>query len=362
MRGLPDAANIRACAAPRRHRSARWNPVPTARWPPSAVYATAGKIPSPRFASVRGHRPTVAPHRARADVSAGVMWVAWTRHHRRSTGAFASSHSTGRAPVAARQSATSLVCSAAWMCTGRLRGQREQVFQLGRSHRAEAVRGDPHVRPGQRGRRLIRAFEQPREPVERVDEAPLPGDRRLPAEAPVRVEGRQQRQVDFRDRRRAADPFGQLPRIAVRRSIAVVVNIMELPHAGETRLQHFHEGHGRDGFHVLRRDAVQKHVHRLAPGPEAVGGGPAYLGETRHAALKGVAVDVGEARDAHRATLVVRARGDAPYDGRDEAPGDGNADGVHPFASEKSRLEPQRAGGARGAAAVFVRNIHAPRL
>ena len=40
-------------------------------------------MPSPRFASVLGHRPTTAPLRATAWYSAGVMWVACTRHQRR---------------------------------------------------------------------------------------------------------------------------------------------------------------------------------------------------------------------------------------------------------------------------------------
>ena len=47
-----------------------------------------------------------------AAVSSPVMWVACTRHHRSSTGAFDSSHSTGRAPHQAKQSSTSLTCSA----------------------------------------------------------------------------------------------------------------------------------------------------------------------------------------------------------------------------------------------------------
>jgi hypothetical protein len=45
-------------------------------------------------------------------------WVAWTRHQRLSTGALFISQRTGRAPVAARQSSTSWVCSAMWMWMG----------------------------------------------------------------------------------------------------------------------------------------------------------------------------------------------------------------------------------------------------
>ena len=47
----------------------------------------AGKLPSPRLASVMGQRPAAARVFANALISASVVWVAWMMHQRRSTGA-----------------------------------------------------------------------------------------------------------------------------------------------------------------------------------------------------------------------------------------------------------------------------------
>ena len=82
--------------------------------------------PSPRLASVLGHSTMPAPVAATASISARLTWVACTRCQRASmVNACAGpwprplhSQSTGLWPVAARQSSTSPVCSAMWMCTG----------------------------------------------------------------------------------------------------------------------------------------------------------------------------------------------------------------------------------------------------
>ena len=76
------------------------------------------KMPSPRFASVVGQRPAIAPLRASAAVSASFMCVAWIRHQRADSSNSDISNSTGRLPENATQSSTSLVCSATWICTG----------------------------------------------------------------------------------------------------------------------------------------------------------------------------------------------------------------------------------------------------
>ena len=95
-----------------------WLSDPRPQRPPCCSHCGRSKMPSPRLASVLGHRPTTAPLRAAATCSAGVMCVACTRHQRASTGACSSSHCTGVWPLQARQSCTSRVCSAMWMCTG----------------------------------------------------------------------------------------------------------------------------------------------------------------------------------------------------------------------------------------------------
>ena len=56
--------------------------VPTAKRPPAAANRGASKMPSPRLASVMGHRPATAPDLARRALSSGVMCVQWIRHQR----------------------------------------------------------------------------------------------------------------------------------------------------------------------------------------------------------------------------------------------------------------------------------------
>ena len=73
------------------------------------------KRPSPRFASVVGHKAITALAAARASSSACVACVACTRHQRRSTRACSSSHSIGRASRCCCAAATSRSCSAMWM-------------------------------------------------------------------------------------------------------------------------------------------------------------------------------------------------------------------------------------------------------
>ena len=72
----------------------------------------------------QAHRRAAARQAGRFRV--GVMCVAWIRHQRRRPAQWPSSHSTGRAPVAATQSSTSFTCSAAWMWMGRPRRQAQR--------------------------------------------------------------------------------------------------------------------------------------------------------------------------------------------------------------------------------------------
>ena len=83
-----------------------------------------------------------------------------------------------------------------------------------------------------------------------------------------------------------------------------MVQVVELADRGEAGLQHLDEGEGGDRLDVVGREPVEEAVHDLAPGPEAVGGGPAALGQARHAALEGVAVQVRQAR--HRGAREAR--------------------------------------------------------
>ena len=79
-----------------------------------------------------------------------------------------------------------------------------------------------------------------------------------------------------------------------------MVDVVELRHRGEARLEHLHLGEGGDCFDLLRADPVEEAVHQLPPGPEAVARiRPAPLGQAGKGALEGVAVQVGGRGQEH---------------------------------------------------------------
>ncbi len=74
-----------------------------------------------------------------------------------------------------------------------------------------------------------------------------------------------------------------------------MVQIVKLADRGEACFQHFDIREGSDRLDLIGREAIEKPVHHLAPGPKAVGCRPAALGEPGHPALEGVAVEIGQA-------------------------------------------------------------------
>jgi hypothetical protein len=76
----------------------------------------------------------------------------------------------------------------------------------------------------------------------------------------------------------------------------VVMEIVELADPGEAGLQHLGIGHGGDRAKMIGGQPRDEAVHRLAPGPETVVTAEIDLGQPGHAALEGVAVEVGQAR------------------------------------------------------------------
>jgi hypothetical protein len=78
------------------------------------------------------------------------------------------------------------------------------------------------------------------------------------------------------------------------------MQVVELRHPGEARLEHLQVGQRRDRLEVVRRQPLDEAVHLLAPGPEGIGLGAAVLGEAGHGALEGVAVQVRQAGNLAR--------------------------------------------------------------
>ena len=88
------------------------------------------------------------------------------------------------------------------------------------------------------------------------------------------------------------------------RAVAVVMQVMELADAGEAGLQHLDIELRGDRLDLVGRHRQREAVHHLAPAPETVGRRPARLGQPGHAALEGVAVQVGHRRNDDRVALV----------------------------------------------------------
>ena len=241
-RGARGAANIRAGAARRPRRSARWNrePMPkrAARAPGSG---RAGNRPSPRLASVIGHRPATAPLRAmRRGLAVGHVGgvdQAPARVDRR----------VGRAAIRpaarrdqARQSSTSFICSATWMWIGPspASGRHRRAAPPASPRAGCAARRRPPRRAGRATARAAR-FEQPREAVDVVDEAALARLRRLRRRSrharrtPAAASGR------CRSRSAAAAMRAAISaEVGIGRAVAVVVQVVELADRGEAGLQH----------------------------------------------------------------------------------------------------------------------------
>ena len=131
--------------------------------------------------------------------------------------------------------------------------------------------------------------------------------------------------------------------IGVGPAVNVVVQIVELTDGREAGLQHFHIGEGGDRLDVIGRKALKEVVHHLAPGPEAVGGRAAALGEPGHAALEGVAVQVGQAGNGDAGNAISPGTRRALRDGDGGAVGDRDADVARPSGRQQSLVEKELA-------------------
>ena len=120
----------------------------------------------------------------------------------------------------------------------------------------------------------------------------------------MRVKHRQQRQADTGGVCGYRDPLGELPQIAIGRAGDIVVDVVKLPDPGKSRLQHFDIGLRGHGLDIVGRHAADEAIHQLAPAPEIVRRRSPDLGETGHAALKGMTVQIANARKSDPVTLV----------------------------------------------------------
>ena len=144
----------RARAAPRAGRSGRSSPIPWRGRISRSSRPSSGGKPSPRFASVVGHRHTAAPASATRSSSPALACVAWTTVVPGARQPVRGRSSIGRTPCSARHSSISRGCSSAWTWSDETLalGVAADLGQPGGRARADGVGGeaDPGARRPQR--------------------------------------------------------------------------------------------------------------------------------------------------------------------------------------------------------------------
>ena len=152
-----------------------------------------------------------------------------------------------------------------------------------------------HAKAGilwQAGQRAACRLPQRAEPVGIIAKAQLPRRKCPPVATALLIEHRQQGQPQPGFRRRCGDPRRHFGSVGIGRPTLRMVQIMELGHGGIPCLGHFHLHEGGNGLHVIRHQPVQKAVHQLPPGPEAVLPRAAPFRHSGHCALEGVGMQV----------------------------------------------------------------------
>src|SRR5262249_42190429 len=117
---------------------------------------------------------------------------------------------------------------------------------------------------------LTASLDDGRELITCVDETSLPLTRLGPAESTVRIECWKKRQTDARVSWGGGDTPRQFARIGKRNPTAIVVQVMKLADLCKSTLEHLGVRQRCYGLHLIRRNAIYKLIHQLAPRPEAV--------------------------------------------------------------------------------------------
>ena len=137
-----------------------------------------------------------------------------------------------------------------------------------------------------------------------------------------------------------------------------MMHVMKFSDACETGFQHLGIRQGGNRFDVLGREPIQEMVHDFPPGPETVGGRAAHLRQTGHAALKRMAVQIGQAGDAHRTSLISRPPRNLGFGLRDDAVRDGQAHVFPPLPGKERGFKPQPHGRTSPTLRIFTRYVH----
>lgn len=124
------------------------------------------------------------------------------------------------------------------------------------------------------------------------------------------VKNRQQRQPNAGLLRRRHQPHGHLRPVVIRRSVWLMMKIMEFSNGGVAGFKHFNIKRGCDRRKIVRANLLYEIIHRIAPGPEIILAGSHALAEARHRPLKCMAMQVRRAGDGNFAIK------SAPLNGR----------------------------------------------
>ena len=155
-------------------------------------------------------------------------------------------------------------------------------------HGPQAVRRDTDIGTGQGADGRPRSVKQLCELIDRADEPALAGMRCHSTKGAVCVKAWQQREPDTRCLGSSRNSHRHFRRVGVRRTIVVMVEIVEFADARVALLEHLDIEQRCDGFRVFRSHLQREAIHRLAPRPERISGVAARFGKSRHAALKSV--------------------------------------------------------------------------
>ena len=217
------------------------------------------------------------------------------------------------------------------------RDERRKFFSR---HCPQAVRRDAEDAVGEK--KPLGSVQQVCESVEIAQKASLPGLWRGPAEIGMGIEHGKQGQADARRFGSRDNAPGHLRRVAIARAAHIVMEVVELADPRVARLEHLDIGHRADRLDIVGRQAVEKAVHDFAPAPEIVVPGSAMLGKPRHAALEGMAVDVGKAGQGNRSPLVAGLRRRVRGHGGNQTAGHLDADVIRPAGRQQRGFEPER--------------------
>ena len=166
-------------------------------------------------------------------------------------------------------------------------------------HGTQAVQGDTD--PQHRIFLRCQGVQQRQVGVHVVAEAHLPIGQFAAIESTGHVQHRQQGEADTRFPRRGDDRPGHRRRIVVGLPICLMMQVVEFAGTRIASLEHLDEQLRADVVQRLGRQPAGEAIHQLAPGPEAVRALRSALGHSRHRALEGMGMDIGNTGQDKRA-------------------------------------------------------------